>query len=90
MATHFTAKHIKLVLAISLFHNFFISGLEGTVRISRLFNDNNKAKELMLWWSTNVGNRISDLKQNKTKGEDDIGDISISSKNETVKGTCYL
>ena len=60
--------------------HFSISGLKGTVRISRLFNDTSKVKELMLWWSENVGNRISEL--NEESGVND----TLASNNETIKG----
>ena len=62
-----------------------ISGLKGTIRISKLFNDTSKVKELMLWWSDNVGNRISEL------NEETVLNSSIASKNETIKGNfCNL
>ena len=40
------------------------TGLRGTIRIGKLYNDTEKVKELMLWWSSNVGERISKLQQN--------------------------
>ena len=62
-----------------------ISGLKGTIRISKLFNDTSKVKELMLWWSDNVGNRISEL------NEETVLNSSIASENETIKGNfCNL
>ena len=62
-----------------------ISGLKGTVRISKLFNDTSKVKELMLWWSDNVGNRISEL------NEESGANGTFPSKNETIKGNfCNL
>ena len=61
-----------------------ISGLKGTVRISKLFNDTSKVKELMLWWSDNVGNRISEL--NEESGLNG----TLPSKNETIKGMLHF
>ena len=81
MATHITSKHIKL-FAVTFLH-FLILGLEGTVRISKLFNDTTKVKELMLWWSENVGTRISDL------NEENDGNATVVPQNKTVKGKCY-
>ena len=37
----------------------------------------------MLWWSENVGTRISDL------NEENDGNATVVPQNETVKGNCY-
>ena len=69
------SKEFKLLASNKTFFSF--PGLRGTIRIGKLYNDTEKVKELMLWWSSNVGERISKLQQN----------ISLDCKdNETCRG----
>ena len=72
---------------------FYISlpGLQGTIRISKLFNDTNKVNQLMVWWSSNVQTRISNLQQqNDTELSEGSGNASISSDNQTIKGKLVI
>ena len=61
----FCCLHQKNSNSLRLTKGFFLfPGLRGTIRIGKLYNDTEKVKELMLWWSSNVGERISKLQQN--------------------------
>ena len=68
--------------------SIFLPGLKGTIRISKLFNDTDKVKELMIWWSSKVGTKVSDLHPNGMNiSSDAAGDAQpISPNNETIKG----
>ena len=64
------------------------TGLRGTIRIGKLYNDTEKVKELMLWWSSNVGERISKLQQNISFDCKDNATCT-ELKDQPVKGNIY-
>ena len=63
-------------------------GLRGTIRIGKLYNDTEKVKELMLWWSSNVGERISKLQQNISFDCKDNATCT-ELKDQPIKGNIY-
>ena len=67
-----------------------LPGLSGAFRISKLFNDTNKVKELMLWWSSNVGDRVSNMQQNEILDSKDEVNNTSSNENKTIKGNVEI
>ena len=93
LAKYFLKCLIAKFYIVSVCNNFFLillPGLSGTFRISKLFNDTNKVKELMLWWSSNVGARVSNMQQNEVADSKDEVNYTLSNENKTVKGNVEI
>ena len=44
----------------------------------------------MLWWSTNVGERVSNMQQNEDLGSNDEVNYTSSNENTTIKGNVEI
>ena len=80
--------HQKNLNCLRLTKKFLVTGLRGTIRIGKLYNDTEKVKELMLWWSSNVGERISKLQQNISFDCKDNATCT-EIKDQPIKGNIY-
>ena len=80
--------HQKNLNSLRLTKVFLFTGLRGTIRIGKLYNDTEKVKELMLWWSSNVGERISKLQQNISFDCKDNATCT-ELKDQPIKGNIY-
>ena len=84
----FCCLHQENSNSLRLTKNFLFTGLRGTIRIGKLYNDTEKVKELMLWWSSNVGERISKLQQNISFDCKDNATCT-KLKDQPIKGNIY-